>query len=50
MGNQCFTSVEFWLVYTLIAAKFFILGSVWGWMRCSHKARRILRELTGVGK
>lgn len=41
-------SLEFWLLYLALGAKFFVLGSVWGWMRCASFAKRKLRELTGV--
>lgn len=39
------TSFEFWLIYGLIAVKFFIIGSIWGAMRAASQAQRTISTL-----
>jgi|GEM_PF-4760975 len=37
-------SWEFWVGYGVAGIKFFLLGSIWGWMRCKHAAARANRD------
>lgn len=37
-------SLEFWLFYALVGAKFFVLGSIWGWLRRGRSNRRSIAD------